>query len=304
VITFRYHIVSLVAVFLALALGIVLGTTALNGPVTTDLRHQVNDLKADRTQLAGEAKTLQGQVDSSDEFATTYGAKLVAGALRRQSVLIVCMPGVPTSMENGISAQLTAAGASISGRLVFAPAFTDPAQQSSVDTLVTNGTAPFGLRLPPTSDAGQLGGALLAYVLVGKGQPTDLKTVLGEFAGLHMITSDPQGITSSQTIVVLTSGTLSQNSYAGQTELDLISALGNVNAHTVVAGDADSAASSGLIGLVRTSPTKSTVSTVDDADSPVGQVSTTLAVAGATKGEVGQYGTKKGSQAQFPTPTN
>ena len=41
VISFRYHLVSIVAVFLALALGIVVGTTALNGPITKDLRNQV-----------------------------------------------------------------------------------------------------------------------------------------------------------------------------------------------------------------------------------------------------------------------
>jgi hypothetical protein len=37
-IDFRYHLVSLVAVFLALAVGIVLGTTALNGPLTRGLQ--------------------------------------------------------------------------------------------------------------------------------------------------------------------------------------------------------------------------------------------------------------------------
>ena len=48
-ISFRYHLVSIIAVFLALALGIVVGTTALNGPITTDLRKQVNTLKSDRS---------------------------------------------------------------------------------------------------------------------------------------------------------------------------------------------------------------------------------------------------------------
>ena len=32
-INFRYHVVSLTAVFLALAIGLVVGTAALNGPV-------------------------------------------------------------------------------------------------------------------------------------------------------------------------------------------------------------------------------------------------------------------------------
>ena len=40
-IDFRYHLVSLIAVFLAVALGIVIGTTALNGPILDDLESQV-----------------------------------------------------------------------------------------------------------------------------------------------------------------------------------------------------------------------------------------------------------------------
>ena len=71
VISFRYHLVSLVAVFLALALGIVVGTTALNGPITTDLRHQVDGLKKDRTNLAAQVKSLQGRSTTPSKFADT-----------------------------------------------------------------------------------------------------------------------------------------------------------------------------------------------------------------------------------------
>ena len=41
-INFRYHVVSLTAVFLALAIGLVVGTAALNGPVADSLRGQVS----------------------------------------------------------------------------------------------------------------------------------------------------------------------------------------------------------------------------------------------------------------------
>ncbi len=95
-ISFRYHIVSLVAVFLALAVGIVVGTTALNGPITTDLRNQVNGLKSDRSQLADQVKALQGQVDDAGQFAATFGSQLVAGTLADTKVLMVALPGAPT----------------------------------------------------------------------------------------------------------------------------------------------------------------------------------------------------------------
>jgi len=79
VISFRYHLVSIIAVFLALALGIVVGTTALNGPITTDLRKQVNTLKSDRTTLANQVKSLQQQVSDAGQFASSFGSQLVQG---------------------------------------------------------------------------------------------------------------------------------------------------------------------------------------------------------------------------------
>ena len=50
-INFRYHVVSLTAVFLALAIGLVVGTAALNGPVADALKEQVNALRKDNQQL-------------------------------------------------------------------------------------------------------------------------------------------------------------------------------------------------------------------------------------------------------------
>ena len=43
-INFRYHVVSLTAVFLALAIGLVVGTAALNGPAADALNDQVDAL--------------------------------------------------------------------------------------------------------------------------------------------------------------------------------------------------------------------------------------------------------------------
>jgi Copper transport outer membrane protein, MctB len=44
VINFRYHVVLLTAVFLALAIGLIVGTAALNGPVANDLQSRVSQL--------------------------------------------------------------------------------------------------------------------------------------------------------------------------------------------------------------------------------------------------------------------
>jgi hypothetical protein len=303
VISFRYHVVSIIAVFLALALGIVVGTTALNGPVTTDLRKQVDSLKSDRGQLAQQVKTLQGQVDNAGQFASTFGAQLVTGTLKSKNVLIIGLPGAATGMQDGIAAQITAAGAQITGRLQLATDYIDQARGTSIDSFATS-VHPVDLTLPETSDPGQLGGALLAHVLLGKGQESDLKSVLSGFSALHMISSDPKGVEPATMVVVIGNGTLPAGSYAGQVELDLVAALQSKGGQVVVAGDTGSATDGGIVALVRGSASKANVSTIDNANSAFGQVSTVLAVVQIAKSQVGHYGTGKGADALFPAPSS
>jgi hypothetical protein len=303
VISFRYHLVSIIGVFLALALGIVIGTTALNGPITTDLRKQVDSLKTDRTTLATQVKTLQNQVSDANQFASTYGSTLVQRALtdlngKPVPVLVVAMPGAASNVIDGISGEVADAGGKVTGRLQLTSNYVDPSQASAIDTLViTGGLQPQGLHLTETSDAGVLGGEMLSYVLVGKGQPTDLTSVISAFANLHMVTASAT-LAPSKTVVVVGTGNLSKTS--GTPEIAFISALQQAGANVVVAGDAASSEPTGLVGLTR-SQDKATVSTVDNADSSIGEVSTIFATAGVLKSQFGHYGTGPGAQALFPS---
>jgi hypothetical protein len=305
VISFRYHIVSIVAVFLALALGIVVGTTALNGPITKDLRNQVNDAKKQRDNLAAQNKALQGQVEDASQFAATYGSQLVAGSLKDKDVLEIVLPGATPEMADGVAEQVTAAGGRISGKVTITKAYLDPSRGAGIVSLATGSAHPIGWTAPETSNPDVLGGSLLAYVLLGKGQKTDLTQVLGGFAALHMVTVDGQDVTPAKTVVVLGHGAIPERDYSGTAELSLVSALSDPQSggHVVVAGDKQSADDSGLVELVRDSKTvRATASTVDNADTAFGQVSAVLALSGVTNGLVGHYGTADGADALFPTP--
>jgi len=303
VISFRYHLVSIIAVFLALALGIVVGTTALNGPITTDLRKQVNTLKSDRTTLANQVKALQRQVSDAGQFAASFGSQLVQGTLTKQSVLLIGLPGARTSVEDGITKQVEAAGGNVSGHLELTEAYIDPRRSSDITSLVTS-NHPIGLTLPEVSDAGQLGGALLAFVVLGKGERTDLSQVLGAFSELHMVSDGGKAVAPSTTVVVVGSGPLTSANYAASAELSLVTALQSAGGHVVVAGDLGSATKGGIVAAVRgANGDKATVSTVDNADSAIGQVSTVLALADIIKSAVGHYGTAKTADALFPSPT-
>jgi hypothetical protein len=272
--------------------------------VTSDLRHQVNSLKGDRSELAAQLKLLNTEVQGASEWVTAFGAKLISGTLSKQNVLIIGLPGASTGMQNGVASELTTAGAKISGQLELTAAYIDPAERSAMGTLATGPSRPLGMSLPTTSDGFRLGAAMLAYVLVGQGSASDLTTVLTAFAGLHLIGSDPQDIAPATSIVVVGSGTQETNPIGARAELDLVNALSNKGGKVVVAGDSGSAESNGIIALVRSGSAKSSVSTVDNASSPIGDVSIALAMADRLNGQTGQYGTGPGANSLFPDPSN
>ena len=68
-INLRYHIVSLVAVFLALALGIVMGSTVIDKAIVDELRDRVDSVSDRAAKTDGENRTLRGQLDVMRGFA-------------------------------------------------------------------------------------------------------------------------------------------------------------------------------------------------------------------------------------------
>lgn len=305
-ISFRYHLVSIIAVFLALCVGIVVGTTLLSGPVTDKLRDDVDSLKSQRADLDDRVKELQGQVDDAGQFAATYGAQLVAGALKGTNVVLLALPGVVGSDEDGIARQIAAAGGKVTGRVGLTTQYVDPRGADNIRSLATGDSRPLGLTYPETDHAEELGAALLAYVLTGRGEPSDLTSVLASFSEFHMLTTDGNDITPSSTVVIVGNGSLAKKSYAGLAEIALVSAFAKkadgADGAVVVAGDRASARGGGVIALVRGSDVRTTSSTVDNADTPAGEVSTVLALAAAGQEHIGHYGTGAGADALFPSP--
>jgi hypothetical protein len=304
VISFRYHVVSLVAVFLALALGVVVGTTALNGPITTNLRQQVDSLKNERTSLAGQNRTLQSNADNANQFAASFGPKIVASTLKNRRVVIIGMPGAASGIKDGTSKEIVAAGGVVTGRIQLTSDYTDPRRGNDIKSLVT-AVHPIGLTLPAVDDAGVLAGSLLGFVLLSeRAQQTDIEQVMAGFASLQMLKVESGDVSAADLAVVVSSGTLPLADAGGIDQLSLVTGLQQTKAQadTVVAGDTESSTLGGLVALVR-SNNKVAVSTVDDADTAMGQVATVLALTEAAAGKDGAYGTGSGAQALFPAPS-
>jgi hypothetical protein len=313
VIDFRYHLVSLIAVFLAVALGIVIGTTALNQPILADIKNQVTALEQDKRSLEDRTQQLQTQLDTSDAFTDAVAPALVDGALAGSSVLLVVTnEDVAPETIDEVTALIGEAGGTVSGTLTLHPEYSDPSSSTALQNYVTGSGRPAGVQLPEVDDAGQLVGSLLAQVLMippdgAAPSAADVSSVIAGLGSLDVLNPEGDSIVPADYAVVLTAGAFSGADAAerNSTVAELVTALDAAGSGAVVSGDFASTAETGLVGVIRGDPTLSAaISTVDNVTSPEGQISTVLALGRESEGTSGKYGTGEDTQPVPPVPTS
>ena len=309
-IDFRYHLVSLIAVFLAIALGIVIGTTQLNGRVLDDVRGQVSALEQDKRALEDQTKALRADADAGSAFEAAAAPALVRGGLAGRSVLLlVTSDQVPADTVGAVSTLIGQANGTVAATIRLQPKFTDPAAATSLQSYATGPGRPAGVTLPATDDTGKLVAALLAQVLMIPKQgplPSSVATasVLSGLQSLGVLTQ-AGSVAPADYAVVLTTGTQQGNDADTRNAalVDLVSALDAAGSGAVIAGDASANADNGLVGVVRADKgTSAAVSTVDNVDSPAGRVSAVLALPQERQGISARYGSAKGTQPLPPVP--
>nr|BFE80399.1 hypothetical protein GCM10020093_030000 [Planobispora longispora] len=91
-IDFRYHLVSIIAIFVALSVGIVLGTTLLEEPTLQATEAVANALRDDNGELRAENDVLRKEKTGHESFLNAHAAELVRGDLAGETVVIVETP--------------------------------------------------------------------------------------------------------------------------------------------------------------------------------------------------------------------
>lgn len=118
-INFRFHIVSLTAVLLALGIGLVLGTTFLDDATVNGLERQLDGLENDLDRAEARNDEQQGQLDAFREEATQLGdqlgERLYTGQLESDPVLVVSTRGIDSEWVDGVLASLAQADADVLG---------------------------------------------------------------------------------------------------------------------------------------------------------------------------------------------
>jgi hypothetical protein len=117
VINLRYHVFSLMAVFAALAIGIVVGSTTVKSGLVDSLRSNVDRAEERIAEVERENARLTSRDEQLDMLATD-GAQLLVGELVDEPVLWVSAPGVDGDVIDGLAGVFDAAGAISLGAIV------------------------------------------------------------------------------------------------------------------------------------------------------------------------------------------
>jgi hypothetical protein len=120
VISLRYHIVSLVAVFLALALGIVVGSTVLQEGTVSALRATSQEVRQRSEENRTENLALKQDKAHLEAFGAAVLPDLVRDRLEGRSVVLVDTDKVDSGMRDSVRKVLEDAGAEVDGQITFA----------------------------------------------------------------------------------------------------------------------------------------------------------------------------------------
>ena len=298
-INFRYHVVSLVAIFLALGLGVLFGASFLDQTIVEGLQKSQKTLGSRNEKLRGQNSALQQTNDAFSDYVSRTRLQLVQGSLKDRAVLVVAYETASKEAVDSVIDAIAQAGGGFEGLITLtgkldmrsperrrqvALVLSSSSDEQQVLSLALNdeiGAALSGKKLgifqrlvdaglvafrpgsvPKPKQAGELATLGTAVVFVGGADAAELTKTLLE----PIVKSLADG--SVVTAVV----------EEGTQDLETLKGLRD----------------GGLRAI-----------TVDGIDQPIGQVALVLGLKAAFGGRFGHYGTGEGATAvlpELPTP--
>jgi hypothetical protein len=307
VIDFRYHIVSIVAIFFALGAGVVLGAGPLKGTGSDIVQAQADK---DRASLE-DARAQLIQAKTLDKYRDDYVAKVTAGLtdgkLKDRRVAIVTMPQADSGLTSSVQDALTKAGAQVTTQVSLTDKLFDPGQRQLIEPLV-NQLVTADVTFPTNSTTYQRAGLILARGIVareeGRTVDSEATKIISGLTDSKLLSVKPTPKDRASLVVVIAAKppTPTPDNSVYNDAVNLIDGLDLGSAGVVVAGTPETAQNGGLLKSLRgDSEATNLVSSVDVANMPSGQATVVFALAEQLSGKAGQYGGVDAKNGVAPT---
>ncbi|MDO3636722.1 copper transporter [Mycolicibacterium arseniciresistens] len=305
-ISLRAHAISLAAVFLALAIGVALGSGLLSSTVLSGLRDDKQDLQHQIDTLTGEKNALNEKLSAAAEFDAQMSQRILRDALGGKSVVLFRTPDAADDDVEALSRLIGRGGGTVTGTVSLTPEFVEANSAEKLLSVVNSPIVPAGTQLKTTSvDQGSQAGDLLGIALLTTGKPDapavdDMSrdTVLAALRDTGFLTYGDQRIGAANAAVVVTGAGMADDAgNRGATVARFAAGLAQHGSGTVLVGRDGSASGTGSVAVTRSDAALSAaVSTVDDVDAESGRLTAVLAVQDLVSGgRPGQYGIGQGA---------
>ncbi|OIN82388.1 copper transporter [Mycobacterium malmoense] len=306
-ISLRQHALSLAAVFLALAVGVVLGSGFLSDTLLSSLRDEKRDLYSQISGLNDQKNALNEKLTAANNFDNQLVGRIVHDALGGKSVVVFRTPDAKDDDVAAVSKFIDQAGGTVTGTVSLTQEFVDANSAEKLRTVVNSSILPAGQQLSTKLvDQGSQAGDLLGIALMINANPAvppidepQRDTVLASLRDTGFITYQPTDhIAAANAALVITGGGLPQDAgNQGVSVARFSAALAPHGSGTLLAGRDGSATGGAAVAVTRADAgMSSAVSTVDDIDTAPGRITAVLGLHDLINGgHVGQYGTGHGA---------
>jgi hypothetical protein len=305
-ISLRQHAFSLASVFLALAVGVVLGSGFLSDTLLSSLRDEKRDLYTQINGLNDQKNVLTEKLSAANNFDNQLVGRIVHDALGGKTVVVFRTPDAKDDDVAAVSKLVGQAGGSVTGTVSLTQEFVDANSAEKLRTVVNSSILPAGAQLSTKLvDQGSQAGDLLGITLLSNPNPTpaveDVQrdTVLAALRDTGFITYQPADhIGAANAAVVVTGGALPQDAgNQGVSVARFSAALAPHGSGALLVGRDGSATGGAAVAVTRADGgMAAAISTVDDVDTAPGRITAILGLHDLINGgHVGQYGTGHGA---------
>ena len=310
-IDFRYHIVSLISVFLALAVGIILGAGPLKETIGDQLTGQVDQLREEKESIRGELDTATTDRANLEDYVTASSKRVAKDTLAGRRIAVVQVGDVSDDLFDSVEQEIGYAGGTVTARVAVGDAWVAPDQADARQSYATSLA-----EYVPDDKKDLQSDKLLAAALVtalSEKSPTNAdelssnaELALEVLDGANLVdlvryTPEPVDavIVVDASNVVEDSESEPDFSAASALYMNIPEAAARGTEGVVVT--TNKVVDTDLVSTIReNSSVLKLVATVSGVNTPVGRLNTPLALSAAIGGKVGHFGFEASATALVP----